>query len=87
MITLSRRNLIYLLARLEDGDPAPLIFKADGTAVKAEPDETHYMNYRPGSLADQTPKVGMSYSTDPSSLPSFSPTPYPNIPLHSTLTW
>ena len=58
-ITLSRRNLLSLLAKL-DGHPTPsaaTLERVDGDAfvsVKAEEDDVHYGERRPGEMHRET---------------------------------
>ena len=50
-VTLSRRNLMYLLSELESGDKSPYIIKPNGPLVAAEPDEVHYKGRQPGQFS------------------------------------
>jgi hypothetical protein len=52
-ITLSRRNVLYLLSKLERGGQAYII-KPHGPIVAAEPDAIHYKDRDPGPFSDET---------------------------------
>jgi hypothetical protein len=53
-VTLSRRNLLYLLAKLEQGERRPMVSKisrsSGSSAVFAERDEDHYQAYSPANV-------------------------------------
>lgn len=52
-ITLSRRNLLTLLHKLDVPDSRRTIFK-DGIFVAAEEDSVHYGDVRPGRMSADT---------------------------------
>jgi hypothetical protein len=54
IVTLSRRNLLCLLAKLEIPGSQRSIVKGDGTMIVAEPDELHYLGRQPGPMAPDT---------------------------------
>ena len=58
MVTLSRRNLLTLLAKLEIPGSSRTIIKPDGTYVIAEPDELHYQGrVPPGPMTPETEEI------------------------------
>lgn len=61
-VTLSRRNLLALLSKLERNRQTPgssrcTIVKPDGTVVRAEEDEVHYAARRAGQMHPIEEKV------------------------------
>jgi len=58
-VTLSRRNLMTLLTKLEHPESARTIYRdfpdiGCTLVLKAEPDDIHYRNRTPGPMADWT---------------------------------
>ena len=53
-ITLSRRNLLTLLSKLEQPNSARTLIKPGGTVVKVETDEQHYKGREPGRANDES---------------------------------
>lgn len=68
-ITLSRRNLLVLLAKLDrvaaGGTSFCTIEKGDGTLVTAEEDSVHYANRAPGAMLPKDeeliPEIAVKY--------------------------
>jgi hypothetical protein len=52
-IVLSRRNLMYLLSRLDAGEKQPMLLKPGVGAVAAETDEEHYRDRGPGRIREE----------------------------------
>jgi hypothetical protein len=59
IVTLSRRNLLSLLAKLEEPGSHRTIIKPDGVMVIAESDELHYGNrfFPPGPMSPSTERL------------------------------
>lgn len=61
VITLSRRNLLTLLAKLDGYPPMSACMieggsEASGVRVRAEEDHVHYINRKPGRMHEWTEK-------------------------------
>lgn len=54
IVTLSKRNLLSLLYKLEMPHSQRGIVKTDGTCIMAESDEIHYRNRPPGEMCPGT---------------------------------
>lgn len=55
MVTLSKRNLLTLLSKVDNPNSARTIYKVNGgvyVGVKAEPDDVHYGEQKPGKMDD-----------------------------------
>lgn len=53
-VVLSRRNLLTLLAKLEQGNSTCSLLKPCGTLVVAQPDEVVYAGREPGDVHPDT---------------------------------
>jgi hypothetical protein len=53
-VTLSRRNLLTLLSKLEQPTSKCTIIKADGTHIKVESDVAHYGYRQPGPVNEES---------------------------------